>query len=360
MGVFTLRDIEEDEELTFDYKFERYGAEPQPCYCGEIACKGVIGGEKQSDLRGLEDEEEDVGDALESPVSDKSKRADEVDAVNVSPNRSLKDDLQSDKKRKAEEEANGKTKRQRDYEEVPINDSDLSLASFDASGKSHEAAVFLPRIMPKKAEEAIKPRITRSPSTASASSPRLVDTPVDRPLPKSWKAAQAADGKTYYYNIITRETQWDFPEKDRNTSDNIKSLSSIVEGVSEADIEAIVREATSGTVNGLNSAGASAVPDELKALRPGISEVVVKVLSRYKSQIEAEKFKKLARKITHLILEKEAKKPSPRPTAVSDDMKAKIKKFVKNFLERAGIIIVEEKKEKKASNGHHKHKKSKR
>ncbi|KAJ2962152.1 hypothetical protein NQZ79_g2632 [Umbelopsis isabellina] len=44
IGIFTSRDIKAGEELTFDYKFERYGAVAQPCYCGEPNCKGVIGG----------------------------------------------------------------------------------------------------------------------------------------------------------------------------------------------------------------------------------------------------------------------------------------------------------------------------
>ncbi|KAM3586802.1 hypothetical protein VKS41_001857 [Umbelopsis sp. WA50703] len=44
IGIFTSRSIKAGEELTFDYKFERYGAVAQPCYCGEPNCKGVIGG----------------------------------------------------------------------------------------------------------------------------------------------------------------------------------------------------------------------------------------------------------------------------------------------------------------------------
>lgn len=43
IGIFTSRFIEAGEELTFDYKFERYGATAQKCYCGEPNCKGYIG-----------------------------------------------------------------------------------------------------------------------------------------------------------------------------------------------------------------------------------------------------------------------------------------------------------------------------
>ncbi|KAI8984592.1 hypothetical protein BDF20DRAFT_860774 [Mycotypha africana] len=43
IGIFTGREITAGEELTFDYKFERYGATAQICYCGEPNCKGYIG-----------------------------------------------------------------------------------------------------------------------------------------------------------------------------------------------------------------------------------------------------------------------------------------------------------------------------
>ncbi|OAD03654.1 hypothetical protein MUCCIDRAFT_38052, partial [Mucor lusitanicus CBS 277.49] len=43
IGIFTSRAITAGEELTFDYKFERYGAMAQRCYCGEPNCKGFIG-----------------------------------------------------------------------------------------------------------------------------------------------------------------------------------------------------------------------------------------------------------------------------------------------------------------------------
>ncbi|OZJ05705.1 hypothetical protein BZG36_01453 [Bifiguratus adelaidae] len=57
IGIFTKREVKKGEELTFDYKFERYGATAQQCFCGEPNCKGVIGGVSKSDM--LDDD--DVG-----------------------------------------------------------------------------------------------------------------------------------------------------------------------------------------------------------------------------------------------------------------------------------------------------------
>lgn len=49
MGIFAERRIQAGEELVFNYNVDRYGADPQPCYCGEPNCSGFIGGKTQTD-----------------------------------------------------------------------------------------------------------------------------------------------------------------------------------------------------------------------------------------------------------------------------------------------------------------------
>jgi histone-lysine N-methyltransferase SETD2 len=49
MGVFAERKIEAGEELVFNYNVDRYGADPQPCYCAEPNCTGYIGGKTQTE-----------------------------------------------------------------------------------------------------------------------------------------------------------------------------------------------------------------------------------------------------------------------------------------------------------------------
>jgi SET domain-containing protein len=49
MGIFAERKIKAGEELVFNYNVDRYGADPQPCYCGEPNCSGFIGGRTQTD-----------------------------------------------------------------------------------------------------------------------------------------------------------------------------------------------------------------------------------------------------------------------------------------------------------------------
>ncbi|KAI0399942.1 hypothetical protein F4802DRAFT_528508 [Xylaria palmicola] len=49
MGIFAGRRIQVGEELVFNYNVDRYGADPQPCYCGEPNCIGFIGGKTQTE-----------------------------------------------------------------------------------------------------------------------------------------------------------------------------------------------------------------------------------------------------------------------------------------------------------------------
>jgi len=49
MGIFAERHIKAGEELVFNYNVDRYGADPQPCYCAEPNCTGFIGGKTQTE-----------------------------------------------------------------------------------------------------------------------------------------------------------------------------------------------------------------------------------------------------------------------------------------------------------------------
>ena len=58
VGFFTTREVQAGEELTFDYKYERYGNIAQKCYCGSSNCRGWLGGEPKSTDSGIEEMEE--------------------------------------------------------------------------------------------------------------------------------------------------------------------------------------------------------------------------------------------------------------------------------------------------------------
>lgn len=43
VGIFTVRDIQENEELSFDYQFDFFKTPFTRCYCGTSFCKGYLG-----------------------------------------------------------------------------------------------------------------------------------------------------------------------------------------------------------------------------------------------------------------------------------------------------------------------------
>lgn len=43
VGIFALKDLQENEELTFDYQFDFFKTPFTRCYCGTKKCKGFLG-----------------------------------------------------------------------------------------------------------------------------------------------------------------------------------------------------------------------------------------------------------------------------------------------------------------------------
>ena len=97
MGIFAERKIEAGEELTFNYNVDRYGADPQPCYCDEPNCTGFIGGKTQTERAtklsalviealGIEDAEDwDIAVAKKSQKKKKTEEEDEEYVDSVQP-----------------------------------------------------------------------------------------------------------------------------------------------------------------------------------------------------------------------------------------------------------------------------------
>ncbi|KAI9022778.1 hypothetical protein CLU79DRAFT_858673 [Phycomyces nitens] len=83
IGIFTTKFVKAGDELTFDYKFERYGAVAQKCYCGESCCKGYIGG-----ALGTADQDSLAGPCMQP--SDDEEDTDGAGAVTISQKRSLR------------------------------------------------------------------------------------------------------------------------------------------------------------------------------------------------------------------------------------------------------------------------------
>lgn len=90
MGIFAERTIRAGEELVFNYNVDRYGANPQPCYCGESNCTGFIGGKTQTERAtklssatiealGIDEEDWDAWDTVTAKRPKKKKTAEDDD-----------------------------------------------------------------------------------------------------------------------------------------------------------------------------------------------------------------------------------------------------------------------------------------
>jgi histone-lysine N-methyltransferase SETD2 len=70
VGFFSKRIIPRGEEITFDYKYERYGQQAQKCFCGTTSCRGWLGGDPD-ESRGASEEDEgknDIGTLISWPI----------------------------------------------------------------------------------------------------------------------------------------------------------------------------------------------------------------------------------------------------------------------------------------------------
>ena len=100
MGIFAERQIKAGEELVFNYNVDRYGANPQPCYCGEPNCTGFIGGKTQTEratklsnatIEALGIDDSDGWDTAKKPRKKKVGEDDEEYVDSVQP-KSLDED----------------------------------------------------------------------------------------------------------------------------------------------------------------------------------------------------------------------------------------------------------------------------
>ncbi|KAK3990199.1 putative histone-lysine N-methyltransferase, H3 lysine-36 specific SET2 [Cladorrhinum sp. PSN332] len=102
MGIFAGRHVRAGEELVFNYNVDRYGADPQPCYCREANCVGFIGGKTQTEratklpLATIEALGIDDGDSWDTAVAKKPRKKklaeDDEEFVNSIKPRSLDED----------------------------------------------------------------------------------------------------------------------------------------------------------------------------------------------------------------------------------------------------------------------------
>ncbi|KAG6388642.1 hypothetical protein SASPL_150074 [Salvia splendens] len=80
IGLFTLRDIEKGEEVTFDYNFVRvFGAAAKKCECGSANCRGYIGGDlTNSEVIAQDDSDNEYAEPVMTCEGDMSEDWNEI------------------------------------------------------------------------------------------------------------------------------------------------------------------------------------------------------------------------------------------------------------------------------------------
>ena len=93
VGFFSKRKIKPGEEITFDYKYERYGQNAQKCFCGATNCRGWLGGEPEKDEPESSDEEtiEQDESSLSSEGPDETEQVKSYDKVECDTSSPIED-----------------------------------------------------------------------------------------------------------------------------------------------------------------------------------------------------------------------------------------------------------------------------
>lgn len=170
-------------------------------------------------------------------------------------------------------------------------------------------------------------------------------------LPPGWKCKRNKSGVLYYFNEVTKSSQWNFPKveakKETETMSMIVPSSSPTKSES-SNTSASMVDAPSGTSSNVAGAGSGVDTEAGKILkdqfREKVSRLVVKLLQPYMSpgccagRIEnVADFKHLARKFTHIIMEKEANRVG-NPEQLDLDNRIKVGKREVVWLFKIKII----------------------
>ncbi|KAG9066757.1 histone methyltransferase set2 [Linnemannia hyalina] len=181
-------------------------------------------------------------------------------------------------------------------------------------------------------------------------------------LPPHWRKASDTEGRIYYYNEISRETQWDAPKMEPVETPppppppappvhpyyqeagpipptqpmSMPMYSTAGPSSARTPVEQTPFAFTSPIPQPSTSRSASKKGMSEKDLKAAISATVVKNLAKYKIKLgSTEAFKKHARRMTHLIADKEMRYKAFRSgqlSEISTSMKTKIHKFVKDYM----------------------------
>ncbi|BGP51383.1 histone methyltransferase set2 [Rhodotorula kratochvilovae] len=236
-------------------------------------------------------------------------------------------------------------------------------SSFDFESLSKRARLD----EPSPSSEPDHPAFVRPPPSASHPPPRR-----SRALPDGWRVEYDREAdRDVFVNLVTGARQWDVPlapparaaaperERERAPALDANALIAEAEAAARAAREAEEARAREEKEAKEEERRVRAERKRREKEEKGervkekkvmglFSGVVVLTMSKYKGQFEPEAFKKRAREVSELLVEKEKKRPSYATDAydaLAPEKEAKVKAFVKEWVKK----LIERKKDRPSS-----------
>ena len=165
---------------------------------------------------------------------------------------------------------------------------------------------------------------------------------VSAKLPPNWKCKRNKSGRIYYYNIKTKRTQWTFPKlkakpkpNEAKNVDKVSSTTNVNYPKLEPTISSTVCDASSSTTSNNNDFKVFK-----EKFREKLSKFIVKLLEPYLKPDckygyiqNVDDFKHLARKFTHIIIEKEMSRTTiMEELELSKRVKVKTQEYISKYM----------------------------
>ncbi|CAG8494432.1 9888_t:CDS:10 [Ambispora gerdemannii] len=151
-------------------------------------------------------------------------------------------------------------------------------------------------------------------------------------LHPNWREVVGDEGQVYYYNVVTNKTQWERPVvEDRQTLEgySVASINAVIERVMASQHVAVEPE-PQGEEEGAKVEPAAAMSET--AFKEELQKLVIDRCSRWKGEFKVADFKKHARRLAHLVVDKEFRRQKEGVYVVTDSLRSRIKKFVADYI----------------------------
>ena len=174
------------------------------------------------------------------------------------------------------------------------------------------------------------------------------------PLPPDWRCKLDDNDQIYYYNTVTKKTQWRIPTAEATTNGTAASPTDdrettkrppLLTTPTTTSISTSTGTSTTATSSSSSSSTCSVRKELKERFRQMLSTLVIKILQAFMRDeckvgriTNIDDFKHLARKFTHVIMEKELSRlaSSSDMELLSRKVRPKTEEYIKKYMHRFG------------------------